>query len=55
MQTVRLLDNRLRERTVAVKIRQIIEAVRLDAHWTKEEILEAYFTLAPYGGNIEGI
>ena len=55
MQTVRLLDNRLRERTVAVKIRQIVEAVRLDAHWTKEEILEAYFTLAPYGGNIEGI
>ena len=55
MQTVRLLDNRLRERTVAVKIRQMVEAVRLDAHWTKEEILEAYFTLAPYGGNIEGI
>ncbi len=55
MQTVRLLDNRLRERTVTVKIRQIVEALRLDAHWTKEEILEAYFTLAPYGGNIEGI
>lgn len=31
------------------------EAIRLEAHWSKEEILEAYFTLAPYGGNIEGI
>ena len=47
MRTGRFLDNRLRERTVAVKIRQIVEAIRLDAHWTKEEILEAYFTLAP--------
>ena len=55
MQTARLLDNRLRARTLPVKIRQIVEAIRLEAHWTKEEILEAYFTLAPYGGNIEGV
>ena len=34
---------------------QMAEALRLDAHWSKAEILEAYFTLAPYGGNIEGI
>ena len=24
-------------------------------HYTKEEILEAYFNLAPYGGNVEGV
>ena len=55
MQTVRLLDTSLRQRSLWTKIRQMIEARRLEQHWTKEEILEAYFTLAPYGGNIEGI
>ena len=33
----------------------MLSALRLEYHWSKEEILEAYFTLAPYGGNIEGI
>jgi penicillin-binding protein 1C len=33
----------------------MLAAIRLDAHWSKEAILEAYFTLAPYGGNIEGV
>ncbi len=55
MQTVRLIDPSLAKRTIVTKIRQMAEAIRLDAHWSKNEILEAYFTLAPYGGNIEGI
>ncbi|WP_391480710.1 penicillin-binding protein 1C [Nereida sp. NH-UV-3] len=55
MQTVRLLDTSLRQHSLLTKIRQMIEARRLEQHWSKEEILEAYFTLAPYGGNIEGI
>ena len=55
MQLVRLLDPSLAKRTVPVKLRQMLEALRLEAHWTKEEILEAYFSIAPYGGNIEGI
>ena len=55
MQTVRLIDPSLAKRTLNTKIRQMTAAIRLDAHWSKEEILEAYFTLAPYGGNIEGI
>ena len=55
MQTVRLIDPRLSRRTYYVKIWQILEAIRLEIHWSKEEILEAYFTLAPYGGNIEGV
>ena len=55
MQTVRLLDTSLGRQTLTTKLRQMLEAIRLERHWTKEEILEAYFTLAPYGGNIEGI
>ena len=55
MQTVRLLDTSLGRQTLITKMRQMVEAIRLERHWTKEEILEAYFTLAPYGGNIEGI
>ena len=55
MQTVRLTDPSLAKRNITTKLRQMLAAVRLDAHWTKKEILEAYFTLAPYGGNIEGI
>lgn len=37
------------------KCRQIWEALRLERHYAKDEILEAYFNLAPYGGNIEGL
>jgi penicillin-binding protein 1C len=55
MQTARLIDPRLSQKTISAKIWQMLEAVRLEQHWTKEEILEAYFTLAPYGGNIEGV
>lgn len=55
MQTARLLDTSLRQHSLHIKIWQMIEALRLEQHWTKRQILEAYFTLAPYGGNIEGI
>ena len=55
MQTVRLMHPELGGRNVFVKLEQMLEALRLEAHWSKEQILEAYFTLAPYGGNIEGI
>ena len=55
MQTVRLMHPQLGGRNVFVKLEQMLEALRLEAHWSKEKILEAYFTLAPYGGNVEGI
>lgn len=55
MQTARLMRPELGKRSLFVKLHQMLEAFRLEAHWTKDEILEAYFTLAPYGGNIEGI
>jgi len=37
------------------KLRQIGAALLLERHYDKQDILEAYFNLAPYGGNIEGI
>ena len=55
MQVAKLMDPSLKRRHPIVKIKQMLTALRLEYHWSKEEILEAYFTLAPYGGNIEGI
>lgn len=37
------------------KLRQMLLALRLEHRYSKKEILEAYFCLAPYGGNVEGI
>lgn len=37
------------------KVRQIWLALAIEMRNSKEDILEAYFNLAPYGGNIEGI
>ena len=54
MQTVRLMHPELQTRSFKTKLMQMLEAVRLERHFTKDEILEAYFSLAPYGGNIEG-
>lgn len=53
MQTVRLL--RPRPRTFLYKIEEIFQAIRLELLYSKNEILTMYLTLAPYGGNIEGL
>ena len=37
------------------KIKQIFRAIQLSRHYSKQQILEAYFNMAPYGGNIEGV
>lgn len=37
------------------KALQILRALQLERHYSKEEILEAYYNLCPMGGNIEGI
>ncbi|MBN2575258.1 MAG: penicillin-binding protein 1C [Deltaproteobacteria bacterium] len=37
------------------KLHQILAALWLEARHGKDEILEAYLNLAPYGGNVEGI
>ncbi len=53
MQLARLLDPK--PRTVWAKMTEIIRAFQIEWHYSKEEILAAYLTLAPYGGNIEGV
>jgi len=37
------------------KFTQILRALQLERHYSKQEILEAYLNLAPYGRNIEGV
>ena len=37
------------------KLRQIVRALELERALSKDEILALYLTLAPYGGNLEGI
>jgi penicillin-binding protein 1C len=53
MQTARLLEPR--PRTLGSKIIEMIRAVQLERRLSKREILELYLTLAPYGGNLEGV
>lgn len=45
----------LNTRSLGGKLAQVFRAVQAERHFGKREILEAYFTLAPYGGNVEGI
>ncbi len=42
-------------RTLHGKIQQIGRAIQLERFYSKDEILEAYLNIAPYGGNIEGV
>src|ERR1700693_5234483 len=39
-------------RTLRGKIQQIVRAAELERFYSKDEILEAYLNVAPYGGNI---
>jgi penicillin-binding protein 1C len=53
MQTARLLEPR--PRTLGAKVVEMARALQLEWHLGKDRILDAYLTLAPYGGNIEGV
>lgn len=53
MQVVRLLYPG--ERTYLNKISEIGRAIQLELFYSKEEILQMYLNLVPYGSNIEGI
>jgi penicillin-binding protein 1C len=46
---------RLQTRSPGGKLVQIARALQLEAGYSKDDILEAYLNLAPYGGNIEGV
>ena len=53
MQTVRLLEPR--DRTYGNKLIELFRAVQLEVHFSKDQILQLYLNLIPYGGNIEGL
>jgi penicillin-binding protein 1C len=46
---------RINSKTASGKLWQIIRALQLEAHYSKQQILEAYLNFAPYGNNIEGV
>src|SRR5262249_13686982 len=54
MQVARLLEPRT-ERSFAAKLRQIVRPIELERSLGKAGILAFYLSLAPYGGNLEGI
>ncbi len=53
MQAARLLEPR--PRTLRSKLIEIARAVQLEARLSKDEILGIWLTLAPQGGNLEGL
>jgi penicillin-binding protein 1C len=53
MQVVRL--SRRKSRTVPEKLVEMMEALRLELHYSKQEILAMYAAYAPFGGNVVGL
>ncbi|MDE7169675.1 MAG: transglycosylase domain-containing protein, partial [Mucispirillum sp.] len=53
MQTARMIYD-INSKSVSGKLKQIFAAIWLEIKYSKKDILEAYFNLAPYGHNIEG-
>lgn len=54
MQLARLRWN-ISSNTVHGKFEQIVRSIQLSRHYSKEQILELYLNIAPYGRNIEGL
>ena len=54
MQVARLLEPRS-ERSLGAKLRQMVRAVEIERKLSKDEVLDLYLNLAPFGGNLEGI
>ncbi len=53
MQVARMMEPK--QRTLRAKLFELFRAIQLEIIFSKDEILEHYFNLAPYGGNIVGI
>ena len=53
MQVARLLEPK--PRTFGNKLLEMARATQLEAHYSKDEILQLYLNLVPYGGNVEGV
>jgi penicillin-binding protein 1C len=54
MQLARLMEPR-RERSVYAKLRQVVRALQIERVLNKDQILDLYLALAPFGGNLEGV
>jgi penicillin-binding protein 1C len=54
MQLARLMEPRQR-RSLYAKLHQIVRALEIERKLDKDEILNLYLTLAPFGGNLEGV
>ncbi len=54
MQLARIRFN-IDTRNISGKLMQILRALQIELFYSKDEILEAYLCLAPYGGNVEGV
>ncbi|MBR1247968.1 penicillin-binding protein 1C [Bradyrhizobium sp. AUGA SZCCT0169] len=54
MQLARLMEPR-RERSVYAKLRQMVRAIQIERQLNKDQILDLYLALAPFGGNLEGV
>ena len=54
MQVARLLDGS-HDKTFSGKLNQAIRAMAIERKYGKEQILELYLRLAPFGGNLEGV
>ncbi|MEJ5375819.1 MAG: penicillin-binding protein 1C [bacterium] len=59
MQLAALLDKRLQaqggRKSLKQKAEQIMAALRMEKHWSKGEILEAYLNLVSFRGELQGI
>ncbi|WP_132985431.1 penicillin-binding protein 1C [Luteimonas terricola] len=53
MQVARILEPH--PRTLPGKLRQMLRALQLEAHLSKDDILSLYLERAPFGGTIEGV
>ena len=54
MQVARLIEPRA-ERSLSAKLRQIARALEIERAVGKSGVLDRYLTLAPFGGNLEGV
>ncbi len=54
MQLARLMEPR-RQRSISAKFRQIVRAIEIERQMNKDQILDLYLAMAPFGGNLEGV
>ncbi len=53
MQVARMME--ANDRTVVQKAIEMAMSLRLELHWSKDEILTTYASMAPFGGNVVGM